>query len=235
MLELAERTQIPAQPLAVAPHARSANPCEHKGSATGIDFWQNEPNLRDPFNLASKMLTRPSAGRMAGQMKSERRASFATAHLGELIYPGFGTLPPQQIVAIVRSAGLGPLGRPARQGPVYVVRANNRAGQELRVLVDAQMGRIVKVVPLATAGPSLPPKAGPPLQAPTRRAVALRGPPPQPPRCSSSKNSLCFVRCARPRRREQTRDRMVTHRGDVEVGCRGRIEAPTTYKLLRAA
>jgi hypothetical protein len=83
----------------------------------------------------------------------------------KLFYPGFGALPPQQIVAIVRSAGLGPLGRPALQGPVYVVRANNRAGQEVRVIVDAQMGRIVKVVPLATAGPTLPAETGPLRQA----------------------------------------------------------------------
>jgi hypothetical protein len=39
MDKLAERTQLPAQPLAVA---------------TRIHFWQIEPNLRDPFNLASK-------------------------------------------------------------------------------------------------------------------------------------------------------------------------------------
>ena len=39
-------------------------------------------------------------------------------------YPGaYPVLPPFEIVAIVRSKGFEPLGRPARQGPTYWVRA----------------------------------------------------------------------------------------------------------------
>lgn len=57
-------------------------------------------------------------------------------------------LPPYEVAAIVRSTGLEPLGRPVRQGQTYAVRAVDDAGEEVRVIVDARLGRIVKVVPL---------------------------------------------------------------------------------------
>jgi len=57
-------------------------------------------------------------------------------------------LPPYEVAAIVRSTGLEPLGRPVRQGQAYAVRAVDDAGEEVRVIVDARLGRIVKVVPL---------------------------------------------------------------------------------------
>jgi hypothetical protein len=96
-------------------------------------------------------------------------------------YPGFAGLPPYEILAIVRSAGLDPVSRPARQGPVYVLRALNPAGQEVRVVVDAGMGRIVKIVAVAPTDPgafappaSIPPgRAVPDSNAPTTRSAAL--------------------------------------------------------------
>jgi hypothetical protein len=96
-------------------------------------------------------------------------------------YPGFAGLPPHEILAIVRSAGLDPVSRPARQGPVYVLRALNPAGQEVRVVVDARMGRIVKVVAVAPTDPgafappaSIPPgRAVPDSNGPTSRGAAL--------------------------------------------------------------
>ena len=64
-------------------------------------------------------------------------------------YPGEGMiLPPYEVAAIVRSTGLEPLGRPVRQGQAYAVRAIDEAGEEVRVIVDARLGRIVKVIPL---------------------------------------------------------------------------------------
>jgi hypothetical protein len=67
----------------------------------------------------------------------------------DTVYPGDGMiLPPYEIAAIVRSTGLEPLGRPVRQGQAYAVRAVDEAGEEVRVIVDARLGRIVKVVPL---------------------------------------------------------------------------------------
>jgi hypothetical protein len=96
-------------------------------------------------------------------------------------YPGFAGLPPYEILAIVRSAGLDPVSRPARQGPVYVLRALNPAGQEVRVVVDARMGRIVKVVAVAPTDPgafappaSIPPgRAVPDSNGPASRSAAL--------------------------------------------------------------
>jgi hypothetical protein len=65
------------------------------------------------------------------------------------MYPGDGALPPHEIMTIVRSTGLEPIGHPVRQGPAYALRAVDPAGEEGRVIVNAYMGRIVKVVPLS--------------------------------------------------------------------------------------
>jgi hypothetical protein len=80
------------------------------------------------------------------------------------VYPGYAAaLPPHEVVTIVRSARLQPLHRPMRHGPTYVLRAVDPAGQEVRVTVDARLGRIVQVVPVL--GPRyavLPPPYGRP-------------------------------------------------------------------------
>jgi hypothetical protein len=78
-------------------------------------------------------------------------------------YPGSpGGLPPHEIVTIVRSTGLEPLGRPVRQGPTYALRAVDPAGREVHVLVDARMGRILRVVPAVRQGGMSPPTPIPP-------------------------------------------------------------------------
>jgi hypothetical protein len=65
-------------------------------------------------------------------------------------YPGiFGGLPPREVVALVRSKGLEPLSRPVRQGPGYTLRAADPAGRLVQVVVDARLGRIVRIVPIA--------------------------------------------------------------------------------------
>jgi hypothetical protein len=74
-------------------------------------------------------------------------------------------LPPNEIVAMVRSSGLEPVGRPIRQGPAYALRAVDPTGEEVRVVVDAHKGRIVKVVLLSEpryAMPLMRPPFGPP-------------------------------------------------------------------------
>jgi len=68
---------------------------------------------------------------------------------GGAVYPDGGPLPPHEAVTIVSSTGLEPVGRPVRQGPVYALRAVDPAGEEVRVIVDAYLGRIVKVIPLS--------------------------------------------------------------------------------------
>jgi hypothetical protein len=70
-------------------------------------------------------------------------------------YPGAG-LPPHEILTIVRSTGLEPMGSPVRQGPTYALRAVDPAGEEVRVIVDAQRGRIVKVIPLMAPRYAMP-------------------------------------------------------------------------------
>jgi hypothetical protein len=103
-----------------------------------------------------------------------------TAYPGAM-YPGAGpALPPYEIVTIVRSTGLEPLSRPLRQGPAYVLRAMDPAGQEMRVIADARSGRLLKVVPVAGAryvGPMTPPPYG---VAPPPPAVAQQAAPPLP-------------------------------------------------------
>lgn len=83
-------------------------------------------------------------------------------------YPGFAGLPPQEIMALVRSAGLDPVSRPVRQGPAYVLRALNPAGQEVRIVVDARMGRILKVTAVARTDPGA---FAPPESIPSGRAA----------------------------------------------------------------
>ncbi len=78
-------------------------------------------------------------------------------------HPAYAALPPHEIITIVRSTGLEPLSPAARRGSVYALRAVDPAGQEVRVIVDARLGRIVRVVPLA------PRYAAPPMPPPYRR------------------------------------------------------------------
>jgi hypothetical protein len=83
-----------------------------------------------------------------------------------VVYHGYVPgLPPHEIVALVRSTGLVPLSRPMRRGPIYVLHAVDPAGQEVRVIVDARLGRILRVVPLLGpryAMPVVPPPYGRP-------------------------------------------------------------------------
>jgi hypothetical protein len=80
------------------------------------------------------------------------------------VYVGRGyeaSLPPYEIVAIVRSAGMAPLTRPVRRGQDYVVIAGTRNGGQMRVVVDAYEGDILRVTPVAAAQPYGVPAAYP--------------------------------------------------------------------------
>jgi hypothetical protein len=80
-------------------------------------------------------------------------------------YAGSGlsdpVLPPYEIMSIVRSTGLAPLTRPMRRGRYYVLVAVDRAGRQMRVVVDAQLGDIVNMRP-AMAAATYGPEAGRP-------------------------------------------------------------------------
>jgi len=57
-------------------------------------------------------------------------------------------LPPHEIATIVRSMGLNPLERPHWRGGRYVMAATDRSGREVRVVVDAYSGQVIRVRPL---------------------------------------------------------------------------------------
>ena len=77
------------------------------------------------------------------------------------VVPPIFALPPYEIVALVRSTGLEPLSRPLRYGPTYGLRAVDPvAGQEVHVVVDARLGRVVRIIPILSPGvavPAMPP------------------------------------------------------------------------------
>lgn len=60
---------------------------------------------------------------------------------------GEAAVPPGEILMLVRAAGLTPLTQPARRGPRYVLLASDRMGGQLRVVVSAYDGRILRVRP----------------------------------------------------------------------------------------
>jgi hypothetical protein len=74
-------------------------------------------------------------------------------------------LPPYEVLTIIRSARFDPLNRPVRRGPNYVVRAIDRIGTEVRVIVDARSGRILSALPTDAV---LPPGAPAPAYGPPR-------------------------------------------------------------------
>jgi hypothetical protein len=56
-------------------------------------------------------------------------------------------IPAGEVLMLVRAQGLTPLTRPARRGPRYVLLASDRMGGQLRVVVSAFDGRIIRVAP----------------------------------------------------------------------------------------
>jgi hypothetical protein len=86
-----------------------------------------------------------------------------------------GTLPPYEVLTIIRSMGFDPVGRPVLRGPVYVIQALDDVSIPVRVVVDARSGNVVRVTesrpqtaymgvaPEAGFGPRrLPPETVPP-------------------------------------------------------------------------
>ena len=64
---------------------------------------------------------------------------------------GPGGLPPHEILTILRSTGLDPLGQPMRRGPNYVLRAIDERDREVSVVVSARSGDVLSVMPVQTA------------------------------------------------------------------------------------
>jgi hypothetical protein len=62
-----------------------------------------------------------------------------------------GMLTPSDAIAVVRSSGMRPTGIPEWRGRNYVVRAVDKSGDPVRVVIDARMGEIRSVVPVLPA------------------------------------------------------------------------------------
>ena len=60
-------------------------------------------------------------------------------------------VPPHEVFTSVRSMGLHPLSQPALRGEVYVLRATDRYGAPVRVVVEARTGQVISVGPVARA------------------------------------------------------------------------------------
>ena len=88
-----------------------------------------------PGTLAALIL---SGGLLAGT---------AGAQSPRLGASSIGILPPPDILESVRYLGLDPTGEPALRGDYYVLHAYDRAGIELRVVVDAQFGDVLFMAP----------------------------------------------------------------------------------------
>ena len=91
------------------------------------------------------------------------------AAAAERVARAANVLPSYEILTIVRSTGLNPLGQPTRRGARYLLRALDEGGLEVRVVVDGRVGEILSVTPITIArrGVDAPPlsiyDAGPPL------------------------------------------------------------------------
>jgi hypothetical protein len=66
---------------------------------------------------------------------------------------GARVLPPHEILTIIRSTGLDPIGSPVRVGPTYVLRAVDRSGEDVQVVVDAATGRVRTIALVGPIGP----------------------------------------------------------------------------------
>lgn len=60
----------------------------------------------------------------------------------------YGGISPAEAVDIVRSTGLRPVARPQREGPYYIVHAMDSYGDTKRVVIDAEMGDVLRVRPV---------------------------------------------------------------------------------------
>jgi hypothetical protein len=110
---------------------------------------------------------------------SASTASAQLIYVGPRYYaPG---LPPGEIIRIVQRAGFVPLSAPMRRGPNYVVIATGRGGQ-MRVVVNAFAGDIVRINPVIAMRPFGPPVSAygvlPPGYQPMPPSAAYPPPPP---------------------------------------------------------
>jgi hypothetical protein len=71
-----------------------------------------------------------------------------------------GTMPPREIMRMLRSTGFEPMSRPMRRGPNYLVFAIDSRDREVQLVIGAHTGAIVSVTPMQTASRIPPPRGG---------------------------------------------------------------------------
>jgi len=72
----------------------------------------------------------------------------STARAAERVARAANVLPPHEIITIVRSAGLKPVGKPTRKGTTYLLSAIDDEGSKMRVVVDGRAGEVISVTPV---------------------------------------------------------------------------------------
>jgi hypothetical protein len=65
----------------------------------------------------------------------------------------YDLMPPYEVARVVRSSGLIPVAPPMRSGVAYIVRAMDRYGTPVRMVIDGRSGEIVEVRRIAAAAP----------------------------------------------------------------------------------
>jgi len=75
-------------------------------------------------------------------------ASSALAQYAPRPVMPIGPMPAAGVFEMVRQMGLQPIGRPLRNGPVYVQRAADYYGKPLRITIDARRAQVVSVEPV---------------------------------------------------------------------------------------
>jgi hypothetical protein len=65
------------------------------------------------------------------------------------------TLPPHEVITIVRSLGLKPVSAPRARGQSWVVRALGQDGTQVRVVLEATSGRVIEIMRLGPPPPQV--------------------------------------------------------------------------------
>jgi hypothetical protein len=65
----------------------------------------------------------------------------------------YDLMPPYEVARVVRSSGLIPVAPPMRSGAAYIVRAMDRYGTPVRMVIDGRSGEIVEVRRIAAVAP----------------------------------------------------------------------------------
>jgi hypothetical protein len=156
----------PAASATVTSELRIVSPCPSSGGALRRR-WRGlrddkiapaPPQSGIPWSNVASELKQASGGAVNHKSIGVAIAAISLAALLPAPATAQAVLPAYEIVTIIRSMGLDPLGYPVRHGSRYVLRAVDDDGQEVSITVDARQGRVLSVRPLTpVAAPYGPP------------------------------------------------------------------------------